>query len=473
MRYLSTRARGAEGGDGVSLSEALLRGLAPDGGLYVPAALPRFRPEDFGDLRDLEAPETRAAFGERLLAPFFRGDPLEPHLGALCRAAFGFPQPLRRLGPSAGERNAGAGDTYLLELFHGPTAAFKDVGARFLAAALRRLGDAGGGAAAEARRTVLVATSGDTGGAIAAAFAGTAEAEAGGPAVEVGILFPRVGVSERQRRQLTAWGPESGVRAFAVRGTFDDCQRLVKAAFGDEPWRAARGLTSANSINIARLLPQIVYHAAAALTLWRRQAEEGAPRNAAGARLLVPTGNVGNACAALWAREMGLPIAEAVMVTNANRAVPDLLESGELVPRPSVPTLANAMDVGNPSNAERLLHLYPDLADLRAAARADAVSDGAIRRAILEVDRRHGTAICPHTAAAFDHRLRHPEGDAIVVATAHPAKFETLIEPLLGREIPLPPALAALLDRPEHCEELPADLPALQSAMDRPAPSGG
>jgi threonine synthase len=420
MNYVSTRGASPP----LRFSAALQQSLAPDGGLYVPERFPRFAPSDFDGLDGV------AQVAPRLLAPLLEADPLAEALPAICAAAFDFPIPLD-FGPDG---------RVVLELFHGPTAAFKDVGARFLAECAARL-------PAEGRRTVLVATSGDTGGAVAAAFHGK-------PGIDVVVLFPKGRVSPRQQQQLTCHG--DNVRAFAVRGDFDDCQRMVKQAFADAEMRARHGLVSANSINIGRLLPQAAYYAAASLAYQRRT---GRPCG-----FVVPTGNLGNAVAALWARAMGLPIGVVALATNANRTLVDLFERGELRPRPTVATLANAMDVGNPSNAERLLHLYPDRARLLAEVRARSVSDDEIRAEIV-ASARAGRVVCPHTAVALRVRRDLPGEDWVVVATAHPAKFETIVEPLVGRPVAVPPALAALLARPSRCAELAPDVAALRAAL--------
>lgn len=419
MRYVSTRASSPA----LGLSEAIQTGLAPDGGLYVPEHFPKFKVEDFDGLESL------SDIAETFLKPFFEGDALSEHLADICREAFNFNVPLVSLDET----------TALLELFHGPTAAFKDVGARFLAACVSRL---------PGRRTVLVATSGDTGGAVAAAFSGRAN-------VEVVILFPKGLVSPRQEKQLTCWG--AGVRALAVRGDFDDCQRIVKAAFADRELSRARGLLSANSINLGRLLPQAAYHAAASLWYLRR--------HGARAGFVVPTGNLGNAVAAFWARAAGLPVREIVLASNANRAVPDYFDSGAWGARPTVRTLANAMDVGNPSNIERLLQLHPDFDELKSFARAFTVSDEEIERVISDEFERHGRVFDPHTAAAVRARslLRTPHW--VVVATAHPAKFESIVEPLVGSEVETPPALAALLDKESICEEIEPSLESFLSTL--------
>jgi threonine synthase len=418
----------------LGFSAALLQGLAPDGGLYVPSRWPQLPVEAFEGAISL--PEV----AQPLLAPFLAGDRLAGELGALAREAFDFPAPLVPLYPD--------GRLSVLELFHGPTAAFKDFGARFLAASFARL------RTVESRPlTILVATSGDTGGAVAAAFHQR-------PGIEVAVLFPRGLVSPTQERQLTCWG--DNVRSLAVRGTFDDCQRLVKQAFLDPGLRQSRALSSANSINLGRLLPQAVYYAATSLAVWRQ--------HGARASFVVPSGNLGNSLACLWARQVGLPIGDVVLAHNANRAVPDFLESGEWQPRPSIATLASAMDVGDPSNLERLRALYPQLPELRAAVSAVSVSDAQIRERIRAGYRIHGQVWCPHTATAAEgwERLppeRRARGPWVLVATAHPAKFREIVEPLIERSVPLPDSLARLFARPVRCAEIDASLAALRAAL--------
>jgi threonine synthase len=414
MRYFSTR-----GGKETGLVDAVMSGLAVDGGLFVPDELPRFDPAAVRG-------ESLAEIAAQVLAPFFAGSGLESELDAICREALDFPVPLKPLLADGAELS-------VLELFHGPTAAFKDVGARFLAALMERaVRDSG-----DSRPlTILVATSGDTGGAVAAAFHGRR-------GIRVAVLFPKGQVSPRQQHQLTCWG--DNVRAFEVDGVFDDCQALVKAAFTDAGLRARHRLSAANSINIGRLLPQVAYHVAASLWHWRRHG------TAAGS--IVPTGNLGNGLACIWARAMGFPVREVVLAVNANRTIPDYLATGQWEPRPSVATLASAMDVGNPSNMERLRNLVPDFAELRASIESYPVDDASIRAQIAKDYERYGEVWCPHTATAFwvyDHLppARKAGRPWIVSATAHPAKFETIVEPLIGRTVPVPPALAALLDRP-------------------------
>ena len=423
MRYTSTR----DAGHSATLAQAIARGLAPDGGLYVPEEFPELDEAHFAGAESL------AEVAARLLAPFFAGDELAPALDDICAEAFSFPVPLKEL----------RGSTAVLELFHGPTAAFKDVGARFLAACMSRIAEAD-----PRPLTLLVATSGDTGGAVAAAFHGR-------PGVEVAVLFPAGMVSPRQEKQLTAWG--GNVRAFAVRGDFDACQRLVKGAMADPALRARRRLSSANSINVGRLLPQMAYYAWASLAYRARHGTDPG--------FVIPTGNLGNAAAALWARRCGLPVREVVLATNANPAVTAFFGGSPWTPHPTLATLATAMDVGSASNMERVVHLFGGEARTRDALRAFRVDDGEIRRVIRDGPAAWGEVWDPHTAVAVAVRERLDAPHWIVVATAHPAKFEAVVEPLIGREVPVPPDLARLLDRPGHAEQIAPDLEAFRAAL--------
>lgn len=430
LRYLSTRGRAPV----AMLGEAIAAGLAPDGGLYVPERLPSLTPADFdpqGSLADTAA---------TLLAPFFAGDPLAVELPAICAEALDFAVPLRALPYR---------DAQVLELFHGPTAAFKDVGARFLAACLRRLPRTD-----DRPLTILVATSGDTGAAVGAAF----HRQPGVPDsnVRVAILYPDGLVSPRQAHQLGCFG--GNVQALRVAGRFDDCQRMVKAALNDAELQHAVPLSSANSISLGRLLPQMSYYAHAALAFWR---EHGEPLD-----FIVPTGNLGNALACLWVRAMGLPVGEVRLACNANATLPEFFAGHDYAPHEAIATLANAMDVGAPSNFERLRWTFGDDAALRHTLHAESVDDATIRRTITLHAREHGETFCPHTATALHllDRLRE-QGDHrpwAVVATAHPAKFEQVVEPLVGRAIDVPPALAAMLQRSASAEPMAAENEALK-----------
>lgn len=437
MRFVSTA-----GGASADLAEALASGMAPDGGLFVPRRLPRL------DQTALAGRETLPESALQSLAPFFTGSALADELALICSESLDLPLPISPIAPARGAATeAERAPAWLLELFHGPTAAFKDFAARFLAACLSRLRDDH-----ETDRTVLVATSGDTGSAVAAAFHRR-------PGFRVVVLYPDGKVSARQAHQLGAFG--DNVLSLRVQGNFDDCQRLVKRALNDRELLERVPMTSANSISIGRLLPQISYYVHAACRLG---VETQGPVD-----VIVPTGNLGNALAAIMAREMGLPIGHVTLATNANRVLPDFFATGEFDPEEAIATLANAMDVGRPSNFERLAWLFRER-DLRHAdIDAVAIEDERIRETIVKTDREREMVICPHTACAMaaleDRRHAGNDRPALVAATAHPAKFEQVVEPLIGREIPLPPGLAALLERPSHAESLASDYGALRRVL--------
>lgn len=430
MKYSSTR-----GGESVSLDAALRRGIADDGGLFMPLTLPTCSIEQFSAAHDIQS------VAELVLRPFFDDSKLQSDLGSIISETFSFPIPTTALP-------ADHGNVALLELYHGPTAAFKDVGAGFLSACLTRLE---GNPAAPL--TILVATSGDTGGAVAAAFDGR-------PGMRVVVLFPDGRVSKRQEQQLCCWG--DNVDAFKVRGAFDDCQQMVKAVLADAALREKHRFSSANSINIGRLLPQSIYYADASL---RHFAASGRKPG-----FIIPTGNLGNAFACILAREMGLPIGPVVLATNANRTIADYLDSLQWLPRPSVATLASAMDVGDPSNMERLRALLGDAEALRGQLGVASVTDDEIRAALKQDFADFGFATCPHTATAT-HTYRKLEPamrtahDWILVATAHPAKFETIVEPIIGEEIALPPELAEILERPANSTTIEPTLAALAALL--------
>ena len=432
MKYFSTRGAGP-----VNLDEALRQGIASDGGLFLPERLPAFAVADFDGAESIQEVATT------LLAPFFVGSELQDEVAAIIDETFSFPIPTSAL--PAGEQ-----DVSLLELYHGPTAAFKDVGAGFLAACLSRLeGDE------SSPLTILVATSGDTGGAVAAAFDQR-------PGMRVAVLFPDGRVSERQEHQLCCWS--ENVLSLKVNGAFDDCQALVKAAMADTGLSAEHRFSSANSINIGRLLPQSTYYADASLRHLRRTGQKPG--------FIIPTGNLGNAFACVLAREMGLPIGPIILATNANMTIADYFTTLKWLPRASLQTLASAMDVGDPSNMERLRKLLGEADVLRDQLGVVAVSDEQIKSAIRQDYSDFGFATCPHTATAthtwrqLDAELR-TDTDWILVATAHPAKFETIVEPLIGTTVPLPPELAEILARPARAVAIDADLGSLADALGR------
>ncbi len=417
MRFVSTRGKSPE----VSAFDAILQGLAPDGGLYMPTELPKLPKE----LLDPEMSYQQMAY--EVLTPFFIADPLEGSLKEICEDAFDFPVPLHFLN----------GTEAVLELYHGPTAAFKDFGARFLASFMEH-----SYAVKKQPLTILVATSGDTGGAVAAAFHRKNH-------IGVKVLFPKGRVSARQEKQLTCWG--DNVESYAVRGAFDDCQAMVKKAFMDSELKGKYGLTSANSINLGRLLPQSVYYVYASVQYRAKTGREPV--------FIIPSGNVGNSVGAYFAKEMGAPIKDIVLATNANTTIPDYLSSGTYEARQSIATLANAMDVGDPSNMERMRYMYDSIEEIRKHVSAFSVSDEQIKESIANVWKQYGYAVCPHTAAGEYVRNRYVEDpDTIVVSTAHPAKFETIVEPVIGEELPIPEALSMLFDKESVFTEIDAEV---------------
>ncbi|MFN8768524.1 MAG: threonine synthase [Lysobacteraceae bacterium] len=433
-RYVSTRGQAPA----LPFGAALGAGLAPDGGLYVPERLPRLDARDVEAIPDTQLAGTLAA----LLRPLLGNDPLAQRLDALCAEAANFEIPLVPL--------RGSGD-HLLELFHGPTAAFKDLAARFLAASLSALRTPD-----TPVQTVLVATSGDTGAAVGAAFHGR-------EGFRVLILYPDGKVSPAQAHSLGAFG--GNVRALRVAGSFDDCQRLAKQALGDAALRAEVPLLTANSISLGRLLPQMGYSAMHALRFRRRH---GRPLG-----FIVPSGNLGNAVAALIARAMGLPIGEVVLATNANPTLSEFFDGAPYRGRDAITTLANAMDVGAPSNVERLFWLAGgDEAAARAMIRVQRIDDARIRATVAAAEARHGVAPCPHTACGLavleDLRAAGDTREWAVAATAHASKFLDVVGPLLSSAPTVPAAFAALLAQPAQADAMAVDGEALADVLRAP-----
>jgi threonine synthase len=422
MKFHSTRNHDLK----MNLSNAIQAGLAPDGGLFVPENFPKF-----------QLPKIQFSnwplFAEQVLAPFFQDDPLAAQLSKYCKSAFSFPIPIKKL----------ADGNHVLELFHGPTCAFKDIGAQFLASIMSIMPTQ-----KNRPRLVLVATSGDTGGAVAAAFSGK-------PNVSVAVLYTRGKISSRQEQQLTCW--QENVKAFSVRGNFDDCQRIVKEAFLNSDWQNKFELISANSISLARLLPQMVYFAGAGFNYYKE--------NKRFANFIVPTGNLGNAVAAFWARELGFPIEKIGLALNANRSILNYSESGIWSPIPTIPTIANAMDVGQASNFERLKNLMSDHKTLNLKTSVVSASDEEIRKTIKDVNEKNKYIICPHTATAFFAQSKLNWSDVILVSTAHPSKFEDIVSPIIKQEIEIPEALKSLLEQPTKKINIEPDLKSLEDSL--------
>ena len=443
MRFVTTRGRAPA----ASLEFALFDGLAPDGGLYVPESLAPWTADDIAHLSKFSLTELAI----RVLRPFVSEEMTDAAVDELARDALNFPVPLVAVEPNV----------YALELFHGPTLAFKDVGARVMARVMAALHDGGD------PTTVLVATSGDTGGAVAHAFYQV-------PHMRVVVLYPAGRVSPTQEAQLTMFNgePGSNVRAYAVDGSFDDCQRLVKATFGDDDLLRRVRLTSANSINIGRLLPQMIYYFhAVAQTLAQGVSPNVAP-GFSPAMISVPSGNFGNLTAGLMAKRAGLPIARFVAATNVNDEVPTYLATGRFEPRASIHTIANAMDVGNPSNFERMTWLYGGDVD---AMRLDIVGsrhdDGEVRATIRRVYEERGYLLDPHSAIAYLGLMEHAHGaPGIFLATAHPAKFIEIVAPIIGlttsqRQQITPGPLAHALAQPQRLMPLVGALDAVKAII--------
>ena len=429
MRFLSTR-----GAPPVSFTTALFNGLAADGGLFVPETIEPWTTAEIARLPR----RTLTEIGLRAMRPFVRGELDLAVLEAVVVEALDFPIPLVKVEPGI----------FALELFHGPTLAFKDVGARVMARLMAALHTA------DDPLTVLAATSGDTGSAVAYAFHRV-------PHTRVVILYPHGRVSPTQEAQLTFFNDQrTNVRAYAVAGSFDDCHRLTRQAFADDDLRKRMALTSANSVNVGRLLPQSVYY-------FHAIAQSPEARTVS-----TPSGNFGNLTAGLLAKRAGLPIDRFVAATNVNDVVPVYLDSGRFEPRASVQTLANAMDVGHPSNFERMAWLYAgDVAAMRKDISGARITDEGVRTTIRDAYARTGYLLDPHAAIAYAavkqrNGQDEPEGEAkIFLATAHPAKFAEIVEPIIGRAVDKPAPLVQALARPRHIVRIDATYDAVRSIL--------
>ena len=438
MRFYSTRNRNEPYG----FAEAVVLGLAPDGGLFVPEEIPRFRSSVAGSLGGMSFQDV----AYETVRPFVGDEVPAAKLADIVGEAFTFDAPLVPVGaPSV---DSGEGGCFVLELFHGPTAAFKDFGARFMAqvfAYFRRN---------ESRPLkILVATSGDTGGAVASGFYRV-------EGISVTVLYPKGRVTALQERQIAGLG--GNIDAIAVEGSFDDCQRLAKTALGDTELNKRLALSSANSINIARLVPQAVYYASAAGTLKKRGGK--APRV-----FCVPSGNLGNLTAGVYAAKMGAPVDLFVAASNINKTFPEYLAGGAYKPRESLPTISNAMDVGSPSNFERLSsHWTAD--QLRRLILGVSVSDDDTRATITEVCNEYGYVLDPHGAVGWQAVSRLRGSGALrgclptVLATAHPAKFAHVVEPLTGPVKP-PPCLEEAMGKTVHSITIAPEYEALKAVL--------
>ena len=406
MKYYSTRDKSKKC---FALSDAAFMGLAPDGGLFLPERIPQV------DMKRVEelAEQSYADMALYLAQQIF-DDVDVAALESVVRSAYDFPIEMRELGD----------DLHTLELFQGPTHAFKDFGARFMGRMTGLLNDGG-------ELTILTATSGDTGSAVANGFYGV-------EGVRVVILYPDGKVSPLQEAQMTTLG--GNIHPLKVKGNFDDCQRMVKSMFRDVDLRRKVRITSANSINLLRWLPQSFYYFYG-YCAWKRMTGRDNPE------VVVPSGNYGNLTAGMFARRMGLPLKGFVAASNANDVVPEFLQSEVYRPRASVQTVANAMDVGDPSNFERMMQLCgEDIAALRSEVRGFSCSDVKIKRAIAEIYNKYGYLSDPHSAVGY-LATKQLGVDGFWLSTAHAAKFGEVVEPVAGVAPKLPQSLAEMVGR--------------------------
>lgn len=424
LRYISTNGKS----EPVTFSEAVFRGLADDGGLYMPEQIPLLPELFWHNIGDHSWHEII----REMVRPFLKGEFDGDRLDNVISDVFTFDAPLIQLNNRI----------FILELFHGPTLAFKDFGARFMARIF-----AGMGYNSDNVIGILVATSGDTGSAVAQGFRDI-------EGVRVFLLYPQGKVSHLQEQQITTAG--GNVTAIEVDGSFDDCQRMVKQAFADADLRSKFTLTSANSINIARLLPQSFYYAYG-FSQYRKVADDVPAFS-------VPSGNIGNLTGGLLAMKMGMPVDCFLAAVNANKVVPDYLAKGKFSPKDSVRTISNAMDVGNPSNLSRVRYLFnDDIDEIRHHIKSYSFTDDETRSAISEVFRKYRYVMDPHTAVGylagqlFTEKNPAFSGSIIVMATAHPAKFIDTVEPIIGQPVAMPERLKICLEKTKKTVKLSAD----------------
>ena len=433
MKYISTRVGSATGRTPLTFQQAVFSGLPPDGGLYVPAEQPDLRARIAGFTEQTSFVDIASAVFETVI-----GDELGPEaIRRVCERAFTFEPALQSLDKKL----------TLLELFHGPTCAFKDFGAAFLAAVMEEF------LVQENRRAViLVATSGDTGSAVARAFQGKAN-------IEVVILYPSGRVSALQEQQLTTVG--GNVTALEIQGSFDDCQRMAKEAFVDSELRRSVSLSSANSINLGRLLPQALYYI------------YGNCRLGSGKKrmICVPSGNFGNLTAGVYAWLWGMEADGFIAATNINDVVPEYLSTGEFRPRRSLKTISNAMDVGYPSNFERLIVVFEgSVRKMRRRIKGVAITDQETRDTMRRVYEKSGMLIDPHTAVGVLASRRYREGSRfdgqiLSLATAHPGKFVDIVEQATGTAPDLPATLREAMDKKKQATPLEPSLERLREFL--------
>lgn len=428
IKYYSTNKQSSI----VSFREATIKGQAPDRGLYFPDRIPQLREDVISNFRNL----TKEELAYLTIRPYIGGDIPDSDLYKICEETVNFDFPLVPITDSISS----------LELFHGPTLAFKDVGARFMSRCLGYFSQQ-----KDQKVTVLVATSGDTGSAVAAGFLGV-------EGVDVVILYPSGKVSKVQEQQLTTLG--QNITALEVQGTFDDCQAMVKQAFADTELTSRHFLTSANSINVARWLPQQFYY------LYGVQQWQGERPPV----ICVPSGNFGNVCAGLLAHVSGMPASHFVIACNDNDTFSDYLRTATYAPKTAVPTISNAMDVGHPSNFVRILELFGhDHQRICSLIRSYTVSDDTTRATIATVYKDHDYLLDPHGAVAYtalaQYLTAHPQYQGFILETAHPVKFPDVVERVTGTQIEIPATIRSLMAREKKATLIPPQYAALQDYL--------
>lgn len=420
MDYISTRNTTLS----ISYEDAILTGLSDEGGLFIPNERPKIKIDDWIKKKDF------IAFSDALLRLYLSGSSLALHLKKICQNAFTFEIPLDKIDNT----------TYLLTLYNGPTLSFKDIGARFLAGCLAELNKP---------LRIMVATSGDTGSAVASAFSGQGN-------IQVIVLYPKGKISPLQEAQITCW--DKNIIPVSVIGNFDDCQSLLKEVLQDKGLSNQTCLSTANSINIGRLLPQMTYFAYWSLRYYETHSKRPG--------MIIPSGNLGHMTACYWAKTMGFPIGPLVIATNANHTLSDYAKTGEFTPGNTKQTLANAMDVSAPSNFERLQYDLNTQQAFNGAFTVISVSDDNIQTTIKDYYDRYQRFICPHTATACFVRERLDKSQTYIIAqTAHPAKFKEVIQPILGESPPIPERLADMLVNRRAPLEISPSLNALNDIL--------
>lgn len=434
MNYLSVRGQSAP----VGFREALVAGLAPDGGLYVPRFIPKLRRDILENLPDKSLHDLG-----REIAQLFIDDIPNDDLNRIVQEAWNFSIPLKQLDDRI----------WLLELFHGPTLAFKDIGARFMAHVLSHY------LRRESRQlSIMVATSGDTGSAVAHGFFNV-------PNINVYVLYPSGKISRLQEQQMTTLG--GNIHAVEVEGTFDDCQKLVKQSLSDARLRKRKFLTTANSINLGRLIPQTAYYAWA-VAQYQRMVGRKEPLT-----FVVPSGNLGNLTAAIYARGMGIPILRFVAATNINDGFPNYLRTGVNASRTSIQTLSNAMDVGDPSNFARILAFYKhDWPKMRSEIEGVSITDDRTLAEMKLTYEKTKYVLDPHTAVGVEAardaiKNGARDGMFIVAATAHPAKFPDTVLKSIGRNVEIPQQLLQAMQKPKRSTRIPASIDQLTDILMR------